>query len=71
MTRAARGRFLVTLAAVCLLLFCRAQAQMENPERKPIPAGAFRIAGVVVNAKAASPLAQSRRGGERVGELRR
>ena len=40
------------------LLF--APAQVETPDRKPIPAGAFRIAGVVVNAKAASPLARCR-----------
>lgn len=43
-----------------LWLCCFAPAQVTTPEPTDIPAGPFRIAGTVVNAKGGNPLARSR-----------
>ena len=54
------GRGLAALAAACLMLSCATYAQTEGSLRMPIPSGPYRIAGIVVNAKAGNPLARCR-----------
>ena len=54
------SRYLALLAAACTALLCCAYAQIENPERTQIPAGPYRIAGTVLNAKSGTSLAGAR-----------
>jgi hypothetical protein len=49
---------LAIIAAACAVVYCSAQAQMYN--RTQIPSGPYRIAGIVVNAKAGNPLGRCR-----------
>ncbi len=53
-------RLVAVLAATCVVLFCSAHAQIENPARTQIPSGPYRIAGMVVNAKAGGVLVRAR-----------
>ena len=51
------SQLLALVAVSCVAISGCAQAQMESSDRKQIAAGPYRIAGMVVNAKAGNPLA--------------
>jgi 5-hydroxyisourate hydrolase-like protein (transthyretin family) len=52
--------FMAVLLAACGILAGIAEAQTANSQTTQIPHGPYRIAGIVINAKGGSPLAQSR-----------